>query len=642
MKARSAAIILIFIAILCAAFSFHKPEESSDYSKLYFQKLKSIDESLQTLLDKIRESDPSSPADVAMLKLQVAVCRQQVKDADLWLRYLDHASYKKINGPLPVEWETEVFEKFERPYKRDGAGLTLAWMYLDEGKAGKDSLYSLISMAKHAVPAFYADSTAGPVSTYHHFFLCNRLYLLNLGAIYTTGFECPDAMAIIPELKKMMKDVRQIYAAYNTSFPDQKINDQFLAQYEKAYQFVNGQPANFDAFDHFTFIRDYVNPLFALNQRMILQYGVVSHNFNDYTLNDSGTSIFNKNLFRGQQTRGVYFQVKDAKTMEEIKHIGKLLFYDPILSENNERSCASCHKPTEFFTDTTSATPLRFNRIDRLPRNTPSLINAVYNHLIMQDGKHISLQGQAKDVMQNNIEMGSSEKAIMEKVLSCKEYKSAFRKYLPYAKPETTISLDQVVASIVLYYSDFSNYYSPFDNMMNNTSTADPEVIRGFNLFMSKAQCGTCHFPPQFNGSKPPYISSEFEVLGVPSDTGYTKLSSDSGRYLINPARETLHAFRTSGLKNISHTKPYMHNGVFATLEAVVDFYDAGGGSGKGLPVDNQTLAADSLHLTPAEKKALITFMNALSENVIFDVPPAKLPVSSISALNNRKPGGTY
>jgi cytochrome c peroxidase len=494
----------------------------------------------------------------------------------------------------------------------------------------------------NAVPAFYADSSTGPVMTYDHFFLCNRLYLLNLGAIYTTGFECPDAMAIIPELKKMMKDVKQIYAVYNTSFPDQKITDQFLAKYEKAYQFVNAQPANFDAFDHFTFIKDYVNPLFALNQEMIMQYKVVSHNFNDYTLNDSCMNIFSKQLYRGQQTRGVYFMAKDAKIMDEIKHTGKLLFYDPLLSENNQRSCASCHKPTEFFTDTTAATPFGFNHTDRLARNAPTLINAVYNHLIMQDGKHVSLQGQAKDVMQNTVEMGSSEKAIMEKVLSCREYKNAFKKFLPYAKPETIITLDQVVAAIVLYYSDFSSFYSPFDNMMSGTVKTDPDVMHGFNLFMSKAQCGTCHFPPQFNGTKPPYISSEFEVLGVPMDTNYTKLSSDSGRYLINPAKETLHAFRTSGLKNISHTKPYMHNGVFATLEEVIDFYNAGGGSGKGLQVENQTLASDSLELNPAEKKALITFMNALTENIIFDVPPAKLPVSSISELNRRKPGGTY
>jgi cytochrome c peroxidase len=148
MKAKSVAAIFILTAILCAAFSFHKPEETSDYTNLYFQRLKSVDESLQTLLDLISKSDPSLPADITKLKLQVSECRQKVKDADLWLRYLDHASYKKINGPLPVEWETEVFEKFERPYKRDGAGLSLAWMYLDEGNAGKDSLFSLISQAK--------------------------------------------------------------------------------------------------------------------------------------------------------------------------------------------------------------------------------------------------------------------------------------------------------------------------------------------------------------------------------------------------------------------------------------------------------------------------------------------------------------
>jgi cytochrome c peroxidase len=159
---------------------------------------------------------------------------------------------------------------------------------------------------------------------------------------------------------------------------------------------------------------------------------------------------------------------------------------------------------------------------------------------------------------------------------------------------------------------------------------------------MSKAQCATCHFVPQFNGVKPPYVGSEFEVLGVPSDTLYSSLSADSGRYSVHPAPEMRNAFRTGTIRNAAHTAPYMHNGVFRTLQQVVDFYDVGGGAGHGLIVPNQTLSSDSLKLTDAEKKSLIAFMKSLDEEIIFEPAPAELPVSGSKTLNNRKSGGIY
>ena len=203
----------------------------------------------------------------------------------------------------------------------------------------------------------------------------------------------------------------------------------------------------------------------------------------------------------------------------------------------------------------------------------------------MLDGKHISLQDQAKDVITSSVEMNSKEEEVVKKVMSCKEYKSAFRKFLKYTPEEKSVSLSHIISAITFYYADFSNYYSPFDNAMNNNTGIGEDVKKGFNLFMSKAQCGTCHFVPHFNGIKPPYVSSEFEILGVPEDSAYLKLSADKGRYLINPVPEMLDAFRTTTIRNTQFTKPYMHNGVFETLDQVIDFYDAGGGKGKKLNV---------------------------------------------------------
>ena len=440
----------------------------------------------------------------------------------------------------------------------------------------------------------------------------------------------------------MLLGTKEIYTCFNQSFPETPLTGEYLEKYEKTIAYVASQGAGFSAFNHFDFIRDYVNPLFAMNQKFINDYNARSINYNDYTLNNNVLSIFDKSLYTSQNTKGLYSMVEDEKTLSEIRYIGKLLFYDPILSGNNMRSCASCHKPSEYFTDTTNGLALQFDKQQRLPRNTPTLINSVYNHLLMLDGKHISLQAQGKDVITNPNEMNSNEKELIRKVLSCKEYKDAFKSFLKLTPEEKDITLNHIISAITYYDGSYSRFYSPFDNAMNNKGSVSYEAKKGFNLFMSRAKCATCHFVPNFNGVKPPYVGSEFEVLGTPGDSSFKELSSDKGRYMINKAPETLHAFRTGSIRNAEYTKPYMHNGVFKSLEEVIDFYDVGGGQGKKLVVDNQTLPGDSLHLTRSEKKELLAFIYSLNEDIIFEEPPASLPPSSDKALNNRKPGGEY
>ncbi|HEX6430470.1 MAG TPA: cytochrome c peroxidase [Niastella sp.] len=630
------------VAICLAAFSFTEKKETNAYMAGYNEQLLRFKQSQEKLLQVIEQSDLQQPTDIAKIKARLQASRNYLKCLDFWFRYLEPTVYKMINGPLPVEWETEVFEKFEKPYKRNGAGLTLAALYLEEDSIIKDSLAQLIKSALSATETFAADSITTSFSSYHHFYLCNRLFLLNLAAIYTTGFECPDTSKIIPELRLMMGNVAATYQAYNNSFPATPLPDIYLTRFNEAVAFVNSQPGNYSAFDHFSFIKDYINPLFLLNQQLINQYHVVSKSLIDYSLNKKEIPIFNKSLYNGQNSKGIFLRVSDPEALASINRLGRLLFYDPILSGNNLRSCASCHKPDEFFTDTAYTSSLQFNRKDFLPRNTPSLINAPFNHLLMLDGKHISLQNQTKDVITNPLELSCTEREVMEKVMSCNEYKNGFKALLKYTPQEKEISFEHITSAITSYYSGFSNYYSPFDEAMNNNKQLDAGAMKGFNLFMSKAQCATCHFVPQFNGVKPPYIGSEFEVIGVPKDTAFEHLSHDAGRYEINPATETNHAFRTGTIRNAAHTAPYMHNGVFASLSQVIDFYNNGGGAGRKLQVDNQTLSPDPLQLTMEEKNNLLHFIQSLNEDIVFDTPPQQLPVSKIKALNSRKPGGDY
>jgi len=635
------------VLLLCAcmaliAISFKDDGGENAYTSVYNARLKTFYEAQTHLLNTVENADLTDTAQVANIRQQIHEARMGMKAADFWLRYLDPLQYKKINSPLPVEWETEVFEKFEKPYRRDGAGFTLAELYLDEEEMNKDTLKRLLGEAVGASLSYHADSITEGLTAYHHFYLCNRLYLLNLAAIYTTAFECPDPGQVVPELRHMLKDVKAIYTAYNESFTTQPLTADYLLLYDNAIAFVNAQPDDYTAFDHYTFIRSYVNPLYAINKKLIGQYKVVTRSNVDYSLRNDASSIFDKSLYYGQNVKGIYLRVKDEATLAEIDKLGKQLFYDPLLSGNNLRSCASCHKSTEYFTDTVAQTSLQMNRKEGLARNTPTLINAQYNHLVMLDAKHTSLQDQVKAVIANPIEMGSSAEEVVKKVMSCKEYKNTLNKLLKLTPQETEVTIDHIAGALTFYYSKYSKFYAPFDEAMNGGSDVSPEVKHGFNLFMGKAQCGTCHFVPQFNGVKPPYVGSEFEVLGVPADTAYTQLSKDKGRYDAHPADETLNAFRTGTVRNSAYTAPYMHNGVFRTLEQVVDFYDGGGGAGRGLKVDNQTLSADSLHLTPVEKKHLIAFIRSLNENIIFEQAPEKLPASKYKAFNQRKVGGLY
>ncbi len=635
-------ILFIFIITGFVFISFKNTDTENPYLSRYKEQINNFQEQQKQLFQLVRKSDLSTETSKEIIRLKINQSRIALKNVDIWLRYLEPIAYKKINGPLPVEWETEVFEKFEKPYKRDGAGLTLAALYLDEEKMESKVLLDLLQESMAAAEIYTHDSITNRLTSPDHFFLCNRLFLLNLSAIYTTGFECPDTSQVIFELRSMLNDVHATYLQFNEEFSETPFSGEYLDLFKKTITYANNQPPSYSRFDHFTFLKNYVNPLFALNQEFIRKYHVSSRSYVDYSLTKTSTSIFSKNLYQGQSTKGIFLRVTNEEALASIDKVGKLLFYDPILSGNNMRSCVSCHQSTAFLTDTLNPTALQYNQKDKLERNTPSLLDVPYNHLLMLDGKHISMKDQALAVIINPKEMGANADEVLKKVLSCKEYKKTFTSLLKYTPQEKEITMEHITSALSFYYSKFSKYDAAFDEAMNTTKELDPMAKKGFNVFMSKAQCATCHFVPQFNGVKPPYVGSEFEVLGVPQDTTYKAISADKGRYEINAAKETAHAFRTGTIRNAEKTKPYMHNGVFATLEQVIDFYDAGGGSGKGLVVENQTLSADSLHLSANEKKQLLAFIYSLTEHVVFEVAPAQLPVSSIAVLNKRKVGGTY
>jgi len=183
-----------------------------------------------------------------------------------------------------------------------------------------------------------------------------------------------------------------------------------------------------------------------------------------------------------------------------------------------------------------------------------------------------------------------------------KSYRELFSEAFPQ-KNRTGIDTLEVMSAIGSYVRSLVALNSRFDEyMQGNKAAMNQQELNGFNLFMGKARCATCHYMPLFNGSFPPqYSIIESEVIGVPKTIQQTAIDTDMGRYNILKTPAFKHAFKITTVRNAARTAPYMHNGVFTTLEQVIDFYNKGGGAGLGYKVDNQTLAADKLNLSKKE-----------------------------------------
>ncbi|MFM2047975.1 MAG: putative cytochrome peroxidase [Bacteroidota bacterium] len=639
------AYLLIFICCLsvCCIFGSFTTKNNNDYKLLYKARIDSLSISIfdfTKLLSHKYYTATNTKSDVITSFTQI---RYQLKSTDFWLRYVEAENYSIINGAIKTEWENEVFAKFKPAYKKEGFGIYLAEQELLKPNYSSSKVLELLNPTLIELEKLKSDSVLKLVNNPASFYKANRLFLLNLATIYTTGFECNNKNEIVNELQTILHSTQQIYQSFDNSYPEYSLSKKYNQIFDSTILLVDQSSKNYTQFNHYLFIKKYVNRLYAENAKQIILYKFFeSKNLNDFSLNNNAYSIFDKHLFKAQNEKGIYQTITDSNLISEIKHVGKLLFYDPILSGNNQRSCASCHKPSIFFTDTITTTSA-FNRSSKLVRNTPSLINVMHQQMLMLDGKHNTLHNQALDVITNPAEMNSELNAALQKIMSCKTYHSFFNKMKKYTARKKNISMEDVISALTFYYADASFYTSKFDDAINyKTTELDKKTIDGFNIFMSKAQCGTCHFVPIFNGVKAPFNNSEFEVIGVPADLTYTNISKDSGRFYNAPSPENIHSFRTPTLRNIASTKPYMHNGIFKTIDQVIEFYNSGGGIGKKMNIDNQTLSSDSLHLTTTEIDNLKTFIESLNENIPASNAPTELPLSKNKKLNTRKVSGVY
>ena len=431
-------------------------------------------------------------------------------------------------------------------------------------------------------------------------------------ALGITGFDSQTALNALPEIAASLNGIKGFLSFYKTKF-DEKLPGkyrQLIRTITNAVLYTK-QHSQFNTFDRLKFITTYLNPI----SKIIGEYKTV------YNLPDNPSPMYysaikkNNTLFQ-QGAFSPYRFLDDFTTTPKKIEFGRQLFFEKRLSSNNQQSCGSCHQPKKAFTDGLK-TSAALDGHSPLKRNAPTIWNAALQRNLFADSRSRSLEDQVLQVLNNSQEMHGSAKKVADKILQIELYKQLYQDAYPGNAGKDTVT--NICNAIASYERTLITLNSRFDKQMNGKLVLNKSEINGFNLFMGKAKCGTCHFMPLFSGAKPPrYYYIESEVIGVPAgvDKLKSKLDNDSGRYLITQSKIHLFSFKTPTLRNVALTAPYMHNGVFKTLEEVVDFYNNGGGKGLKIAPENQSLAFDKLNLTVKEKKDIITFMRSLTDTV--------------------------
>ncbi|HEX6428607.1 MAG TPA: cytochrome c peroxidase, partial [Niastella sp.] len=380
------------------------------------------------------------------------------------------------------------------------------------------------------------------------------------------------------------------------------------------------QSRDFSTFDRLTFLKQYINPLYEglmqVHQQLVLT------TTQQLTQKPASLHFNSTNLFAANFLNPYYYSLlKEDKDSEALAQLGKKLFYDTRLSHTGKLSCGSCHRAELAFTDGAMKS-LTGEGGNTVQRNAPSLINAVYADRYFYDLRSFDLEDQAGQVIRNHLEFDTDFPELLQRINADTAYTIAFDRI--FGNKTKQVNRSQFSTALSSYLISLRSFNSEFDRYVRGErKTISPKVKDGFNLFMGKANCGTCHYAPLFSGLVPPlYHESESEVLGVLENPGQRKVDSDMGRVASKVFHEDLpiynRAFKTVSVRNVAVTGPYFHNGAYTTLEQVIDFYDQGGAAGVGLgdELPNQTLAPDSLHLSKYEKGALIAFLHSLTDSV--------------------------
>jgi cytochrome c peroxidase len=334
-----------------------------------------------------------------------------------------------------------------------------------------------------------------------------------------------------------------------------------------------------------------------------------------------------------------YVPRKNPMTPEKIE-LGRKLFFDARLSADGRISCASCHDPKLAFTDGRAVAEGIAGR--RGSRNSPTLLNAMFNTGQFWDGRADTLEDQAVQPLVNPLEMGNgSYDEIVKRLRAIPEYAAEFQSVFG-----SEVKIELIGKAIAAYERALVSGDSPLDHFVAGDQNAISEAAkRGFALFRGKARCSRCH---TFSEALPFFTDFNYHNTGVAmnhpnfdrlSRQAYAVIETDKagevidalakqeggqelGRVLITYQVFDIGSYRTPSLRNIALTAPYFHDGSAKTLADVVRFYNDGGRQNINREWDLNTLS-----LTEDERSDLVAFLESLTGRI----PLAGISKSTIS-----------
>lgn len=301
--------------------------------------------------------------------------------------------------------------------------------------------------------------------------------------------------------------------------------------------------------------------------------------------------------------------------------LGKKLFFEPMLSANNTKSCASCHNPAFAFSDKGIAFSDGVNG-EKGTRNAMPLFNLgwadKYNltiHRYFWDGGANDLERQAIGPITNPVEMASNLNDVIRKLQSHPEYPGLFRK----AFGSDSITTSKLTKALAQFERTLISSNSPYDKAERRERLRTQSEHNGMIIFIteSKGDCFHCHG----NLGSPFFTDFSFQ------NNGLDEISTDLGLGRITGKAEDMGKFKVPTLRNLVFTAPYMHDGRFKTLQEVVEFYNSGTQNAASVsPFISKHFAAGGLNLTPQDKIDLISFLVSLSDTAFVLNPEFSKP----------------
>jgi len=279
--------------------------------------------------------------------------------------------------------------------------------------------------------------------------------------------------------------------------------------------------------------------------------------------------------------------------------LGKKLFFEKGLSVDNSVSCVSCHRPELAFSDDKALSLGVENRAST--RNSPTLANLAYHPYFTREGGVPTLEMQILVPIQEHNEFDFNILLIANRLSQDSVYVQMAQEAYD-REPDAFV----ITRALACFERSLLSGYSLYDQFVNHNKAAalTTAQIRGMNLFFSdRTNCATCH--SDFN-----FTNYAFENNGLYEDY------EDEGRFKLTGEEVDRALFKVPTLRNIALTAPYMHDGSFGTLEAIIDHYSSGG---KNHPHKSELI--QPLSLSESEKNDLKKFLISLTDEHFVNNP---------------------